>query len=145
MVQRGRSLGFPLETAEGLRVVGEFVGKELQGDVATELEVFRLVNHAHSAASDPAEDAVMGNCLPYGLRGRGHCVHMLGGGEGKVKRGAAHGWTQETANPAISGFSKPSPIRWSARVSAESPVFAVFCPRFARCFRLAGMVIQHTF
>jgi hypothetical protein len=45
--------------------------------------------------------------------------------------------TQETANPVISGFPKPSPIRWFERVSAASPVFAVFCPRFARCFRLA--------
>src|SRR6476660_1126508 len=42
VVQRGRSLGFPLETAKSLCVVGEFVGKELQRDVATELEVFRL-------------------------------------------------------------------------------------------------------
>jgi len=52
---------------------------------------------------------------------------------------------QETANPAISGFSKPSPIRWFERVSAASPVFAVFSPRFARCFRLAEMVNEYTF
>jgi hypothetical protein len=44
VVQRGRCLGFPLETVEGLGVVGEFVGKELQGDVTTELEVFGLVD-----------------------------------------------------------------------------------------------------
>ena len=37
VVQRGRSLGFPLETAEGLCVIGEFVGKKFQGDMATEL------------------------------------------------------------------------------------------------------------
>ena len=67
MVQRGRGLGLPLEAAEGLRILGEFVGKELQGDVATELEVFRLVHHTHAPAADPAEDAVMGNRLPYGL------------------------------------------------------------------------------
>jgi hypothetical protein len=30
-------------------------------------------------------------------------------------------------------------------VSAACPVFAVFSPRFARCLRLAGMVIQHTY
>jgi hypothetical protein len=35
VIQGGRSLGLPLEAAEGLCVVGEFVGKELQGDVAT--------------------------------------------------------------------------------------------------------------
>jgi hypothetical protein len=67
MVQRGRGLGLPLETAEGLCVVGEVVGKELQGDVATELQVFRLVDHTHPPAADLVEDAVMGDRLPHGL------------------------------------------------------------------------------
>ena len=83
VVQRGCSLGFPLETAESLCVVGEFVGKELQGDVATELQVFRLVHHAHAPAADLAEDAVMGNRLPHGLGGRGHWVDMLGWVKGR--------------------------------------------------------------
>ena len=78
VVQRGRSLGLPLETAEGLCVVGEFVGKELQGDVATELQVFCLVHHAHAPTADLAEDAVMRNRLPHGLGGRGHWEDMLG-------------------------------------------------------------------
>jgi hypothetical protein len=124
-------------SGESLCVVGELVGKELQGDVPTELEVFRLVDHAHSPAADLAEDAVMGNCLPYGLGGRRHCVHMLGGGEGKVKRRTVHQWRRERANPAISSVPEPSPIRWSERVSAASPVFAVFSPRFTRCLRIA--------
>ena len=83
VVQRGRSLGFPLETAEGLCVVGEFVGKELQGDVATELEVFRLVHHTHAPAADLAEDAVMGNRLPHGLGGRGHWRRHVRWGRGE--------------------------------------------------------------
>ncbi len=58
VVQRGRRLGLPLEAAEGLCVVGEFFRKELQSDVATELEVFGLIHHTHATA-DPAEDAVM--------------------------------------------------------------------------------------
>jgi hypothetical protein len=41
--------------------------------VATELEVFRLVDYAHAPAADPAEDAVMGNRLPHGLGRSGHC------------------------------------------------------------------------
>ncbi len=89
VVQRGCSLSFPLEAAESLCVVGEFVGKELQGDVATELEVFRLVHHTHTAAADLAEDAVMGNRLTHGLGGRGHWVDMLGGAKGKVNVRAA--------------------------------------------------------
>ena len=72
VVQGGRSFGLPLETRESLCVVGEFVGKELQGDVAAELQVFRLIHHAHAPAADPAEDAVMGDRLTHGLGGRGH-------------------------------------------------------------------------
>jgi hypothetical protein len=83
VVQRGCRLGFPLESAEGLCVVGEFVRKELQGDMATELEVFCLVNHAHTTTPDLAEDAVMGNRLPHGGRS-GHWPDMLGGAKGEV-------------------------------------------------------------
>src|SRR5713101_4773824 len=72
VVEGGCSFGFPLEAAEGLCVVGEFVRKELQGDMATEVEVFRLVHHAHAPAADLAKYAVMGNRLPDMLRGRGH-------------------------------------------------------------------------
>jgi hypothetical protein len=52
--------------------MGEFVGKKLQGDMATELEVFRIVDHTHSPAADPAEDAVMGDRSTDGLGGRVH-------------------------------------------------------------------------
>jgi hypothetical protein len=79
VVQRGRSLGLPLETAEGLCLVGEIVGKELQGDVSAELQVFSLIHNTHSAAADPAEDAVMGNRLTNGLGGLGHLAGMLVG------------------------------------------------------------------
>jgi len=72
VVQRGRSLGFPLEAAEGLRVVGNFVGKELQGHVATELQVFRLVYDTHAPAADHAKYAVMRNRLTDWVGGRGH-------------------------------------------------------------------------
>jgi hypothetical protein len=50
------------------RIMGEFVGKELQGDVATELEVFRPVHYAHAAAA----------ALPVG-RATGHILRVNGG------------------------------------------------------------------
>jgi hypothetical protein len=60
--------------------MGEFVGKELKSDVATEFQVFRLVDHTHAPAADLAEDAVMGNRLPHGLGELGHWVaHVRGG------------------------------------------------------------------
>jgi probable HAF family extracellular repeat protein len=71
-LKRGSCLGFSLETAKGLHVVGEFVRKEFQGDVATKLEVFCLIHHAHATAANLAEDAVLRNRLPPGLGRRGH-------------------------------------------------------------------------
>src|SRR5579864_1387849 len=72
MVQGGRGLGLALKTSERSRLIGEFVGKQLQYDVATQLEVFRFVYHTHAPAADLADDAVMGNRLSHGLGGRGH-------------------------------------------------------------------------
>ena len=39
--------------------MGEFVGKELQGDVATELQVFRLVHNTHPAPTQLLDNAVV--------------------------------------------------------------------------------------
>ena len=76
VVQRGCSPRFPLEATEGLCVVGEFVGKELQSDVATQLQVFRFINHTHPASANLAEDAVMGNVLSHRLGARGHWLDV---------------------------------------------------------------------
>ena len=61
------------------------VSSELEHDQAPKLGVLGLVNHTHPAAADPAQNAVMGNCLPHGLGGRGHWLDMLGGDEREVK------------------------------------------------------------
>ncbi|MGA8308776.1 MAG: hypothetical protein WB755_02010 [Terriglobales bacterium] len=42
-----------------MRIVGEVVGQELQGDVAAELEVFRFIDHTHPAAPKFLDDAVV--------------------------------------------------------------------------------------
>src|SRR6202034_4080760 len=76
--------GLSLKAAERLCVVGELVGKELQGDVATELEVFSLIHHTHPATADLAEYSVMGNRLPHGLGRRGHRQIMVGSDGGQV-------------------------------------------------------------
>jgi hypothetical protein len=78
VVQRGCSFRLPLETTESLQIVGEFVRKELQGDVPTELKVFRLIDHTHSSAADLAEDAVMGNVLPHRLGRGSHWLKWYG-------------------------------------------------------------------
>src|SRR5438045_2727575 len=65
VVQRGCSLGFSLKTAKRLYVVGEFIGQELESNVATELQVFRFIDNTHPARADFAEDTVVGNSLPH--------------------------------------------------------------------------------
>lgn len=52
-----------------MHIVGKLIRKELQGDVATELQVFRLIHHAHAPAPNLGKDAVMGNDLTDGLGG----------------------------------------------------------------------------
>jgi hypothetical protein len=57
----------------------ERVGQELQSDVTTQLQVFRLIHHTHPASANPAEYAVMGNRLLHGLGRRGHWRECYGG------------------------------------------------------------------
>jgi len=63
MIQRGSSLGFALETAEGLRVFGYVVGQKLEGNEAAELHILGLVHHTHAAAAKLLNDAVVGDGL----------------------------------------------------------------------------------
>ena len=59
MVESGRGARFALETAEGLRILGDFVGKKLKRDEAAEFQVFGFVDHAHAAAAKLFDDAVV--------------------------------------------------------------------------------------
>ena len=68
MVQGGGSLGFALEAAESLRVLGDFIGQELQGDKAAELHVLGFVDHTHPAATQLLDDAVVRDGLADHLR-----------------------------------------------------------------------------
>ena len=63
MVQRGCGLRFALETSERVCVFGYIVRQELQGDKAMQLYVFGLVDHAHAAAAQFRDNAVMGDGL----------------------------------------------------------------------------------
>ena len=72
MIQGGCGAGFALKTLSRLRILGQLFGKELQGHAAAKTLIFRLVNHAHSAATELLDDAVMGDCLAE------HVAVMLG-------------------------------------------------------------------
>src|SRR5580698_5026887 len=59
VVQCRRSLGFALKTAEGLCIFGYVVGQELEGNKPSQLYVLGLVDHAHTAAAEFLDDAVV--------------------------------------------------------------------------------------
>ena len=58
MIQRSKNLGFPPETRQPLGVVGEGGGKDLQGDIATELHVSAAIHLAHPTAAEQGQDFV---------------------------------------------------------------------------------------
>ena len=64
VIQRGCGLGFALETGEGLRVTGNFLGQKLEGNKTVQPGVLGLVDHAHTAAAQLLDNAVVRNGLP---------------------------------------------------------------------------------
>ena len=83
VIQRRSGFGFPLKTVEGLWVGGKFFGQKLQCYMTAELQVFRLIDHAHAPTPDFLQYAVMRNGLS---RGTERCVHggMVGVPQNKV-------------------------------------------------------------
>ncbi len=77
MVQSGSGAGFAAKTFEGLRVVRDIVGQELQRDEAAERGVFGAVDDTHPAAAQLVEDSIVGDCLPKNRWSIGHGSNML--------------------------------------------------------------------
>ena len=61
MVEGGGGLCFALESFQRLSGCNQFLRKELQGDMAFEAQILRLIHHAHSAAAKLFQDPVMRN------------------------------------------------------------------------------------
>ncbi len=59
MVEGGSSAGFAAETFQCLWVLRQFVWQEFQGDEPTKRDVLGLVHHAHTAATEFLDDAVV--------------------------------------------------------------------------------------
>jgi hypothetical protein len=78
MVQRRGGARFPLEALQRLAIAGELGGQKLQGELPAQLGVFGLVDHAHAAASELLEDAVVRNGLAGHRRGRCYENSLLG-------------------------------------------------------------------
>ena len=59
MIERRGGLGLPRKTGESLGILGDAVGQKLERDKAVQPHVFGFVHHAHSAATQLFEDAVV--------------------------------------------------------------------------------------
>src|SRR5437879_12948516 len=53
LIERGDSEGLPLKPFASSRIILQFLRQKLQRDIPAELEVFRLVDHTHTAATEP--------------------------------------------------------------------------------------------
>ncbi len=63
MIERRGSLGLTLEPAERLRVTRDLIRQELQGHETVQPSVLGLIDHAHSAAAELFNDAVVRDSL----------------------------------------------------------------------------------
>ena len=71
MVHRGQHLRFTLETGQPVGFVGEGFRKNLDGHIAAELGVVRLIDLAHPARANGASNLVLAEC---GARFQGHSL-----------------------------------------------------------------------
>ncbi len=74
MIQRGCSARLTVESAQRLRVGGEPVGKELQGDEAAKRRVLRFIDDPHTTAAKLIHDVVMRDGL---ADKRGRICHVV--------------------------------------------------------------------
>jgi len=63
VIEGGGGARLPLESLERLGVVRQLVGQQLEGHATLEAHVLRLVDDAHAAAAEPAQDPVVGQRL----------------------------------------------------------------------------------
>jgi hypothetical protein len=80
MIQRGRGPSFALEPAQCLPVASQIVGEELEGHEATKAGILRFVDHAHAAAAELLDDAVVGEGMAdQGVSALWRVLGLVGG------------------------------------------------------------------
>ena len=62
MIEGRSGAGLAAETFERLRVARDVIRKKFQSDEAAKFGVFRFVDDAHAATTEPVDDAVVRNC-----------------------------------------------------------------------------------
>jgi len=66
VAERGEEACLTLETSEAVRVAGEAIGQDLDGDVAAQARVACAIHLAHFPGADSAEELVGSQALPGG-------------------------------------------------------------------------------
>ena len=74
VIQSRCSTSLAAETFQRFCVLGDIIRKEFQGNKATELHVFGLVNNTHAAAAEFFQDAVVGDGLADHFEGESYVV-----------------------------------------------------------------------
>src|SRR5262249_16406100 len=77
MIESRRRLGFAPKAFQRMRIFGEIFGQEFQCNKSTKFGVFGLVNHAHAAATEFFENAIVRDGLAYERFGVLHSVAIL--------------------------------------------------------------------
>jgi len=99
VVEGGGGSRLALEPLQGDPVVEELLGQELQGHPTTQTRVLGLVDHAHSAPTEPVQDAVVGDGLAdHGKRGSLEAVAVLHAELGRILQGSG---TRPAPTPAL--------------------------------------------
>ena len=63
MVQLGGGASLPHKAVQELGVFRQVFGDELQGDVAAQTRILRLIHHPHAAPAKLAQNVIVGNSL----------------------------------------------------------------------------------
>src|SRR5246500_1424973 len=77
VIQRGGGSRLAPKTFQGLRVLCQGLRQELQGHEPAQLHILRFINHAHAAAAELFDDAVMRNGLSDQPRRVRHRARIL--------------------------------------------------------------------
>jgi hypothetical protein len=91
MVQGGSGASFTAKTFQGLPVVRDIVGQELQRDEAAESGVLGAVDNTHPTAAQLIENSIVGDRLPKNRWSIGHGNNMLAEARNMARELAAAG------------------------------------------------------
>src|SRR5262249_30394950 len=127
VIEGGSRARLAVEPLQGLRVPLRVLGKELEGDVAAQAEVFRLVDHPHPSAAQLRNNPVVGDgfadhAMPW-LRDsrRGPLRSSSPVSRGAAPRAAASRGSGATGCGGRAGKSRTS--RSPSRLTTSGPLF----------------------